>query len=273
MNNHYKTVYHRLGSALAIICLPGTLLCICPAALRAQDNDSQLSAIILHRDSLFWQAYNSCDVENMKSFFTEDVEFYHDKGGVTIGLETLLASMKSGICGTKDSSRLRREEVKGSVHVFPMRSSGVIYGAILSGEHQFYVILPGKHGRLDGLAKFTHLWLLKNGVWKMSRILSYDHGPAPFVQTKKEIVLPENLLRSYAAKYKGAQTGLCEVQLDSGRLILLLGKNRMTLYPEKDNRFFSRERNLEFEFIKDGKEGMKMIVYENEDLAEELIRQ
>ena len=54
----------------------------------------------------------------------------------------------------------------------------MVYGAILSGEHVFYVRQKGKPEVLDGRAKFTHLWLLKDGVWKMSRVLSYDHGPA-----------------------------------------------------------------------------------------------
>jgi len=31
----------------------------------------------------------------------------------------------------------------------------------------------------DGLAKFFHVWLLKDGTWKMARVISYDHGPAP----------------------------------------------------------------------------------------------
>jgi hypothetical protein len=31
----------------------------------------------------------------------------------------------------------------------------------------------------EGLAKFSQLWPLKNNEWKMTVILSYDHGPAP----------------------------------------------------------------------------------------------
>src|SRR5688572_9835845 len=34
---------------------------------------------ILRQDSLFWIAYNSCDVKAMQQFFTSDLEFYHDK--------------------------------------------------------------------------------------------------------------------------------------------------------------------------------------------------
>jgi hypothetical protein len=122
-------------------------------------------------------AYNNCDTGSFPQFFFEDVEFYHDKGGITLGLEGITSTMKKNLCSPKDF-RLRREAVKGSVKVFPMQNSGVIYGAIISGEHVFYIREKGTE-RLDGLAKFTHLWLLKDGSWKMARILSYDHGPAP----------------------------------------------------------------------------------------------
>jgi Domain of unknown function (DUF4440) len=145
--------------------------------LFAQAEHQKLTATILQKDSLFWTAYNQCDTDNFQEFFTADVEFYHDKGGITNGLDNLMALTKKNLCGT-NNFRLRREVVEGTVKVFPLHTNGVIYGAIISGEHVFYILENGKEPRLDGLAKFTHVWLLNDGNWKMARILSYDHGPA-----------------------------------------------------------------------------------------------
>lgn len=146
-------------------------------AVPGQTERQKLASTILTGDSLFWKTYNNCDTAQFKNFFTDDVEFYHDKGGLTIGLETFAASFKQNLCSNNDF-RLRREVVDGTVSVFPLEKSNSIYGAIISGEHVFYILEKGKSERLDGHARFTHVWLLKEGNWKMSRILSYDHGPA-----------------------------------------------------------------------------------------------
>lgn len=143
----------------------------------AQTEEEKLARVILQKDSLFWHTYNNCDTTNYNWFFGEDLEFYHDKGGITLGVQALALSLKKNLC-SNSHFRLRREAVKGSLQVFPLQGSGEIYGAILSGEHVFYILETGKPARLDGRAKFTHLWLLKDGVWKMTRILSYAHGPA-----------------------------------------------------------------------------------------------
>jgi hypothetical protein len=140
-------------------------------------SDAEVKALIFKQDSLFWITYNTCDTAANKSFFTTDVEFYHDKGGVTLGSQALATSLKNNLCSNPDF-RLRRQAVPGTVHVFPLRNGSNVYGAVISGEHLFYIIEKGNE-RVDGLAKFTHLWIVKDGVWKMSRILSYDHGPVP----------------------------------------------------------------------------------------------
>ena len=66
----------------------------------------------------------------------------------------------------------------GTVNVFPLKNGDKIYGAVISGEHLFYVTELGKAEFLDGRANFTHVWLLKNDGYKMARILSYNHHPA-----------------------------------------------------------------------------------------------
>ena len=238
----------------------------------AQNNDQQLSAVILHNDSLFWQAYNNCDVSKMMSYFSEDIEFYHDKGGITFGIPALAQSFEKGVCSNRDSFTLRREVIDSSIKVFPLKKDGVIYGAILTGSHLFYVQEKGKKEHAEGLAKFTHLWLLKNGSWKMTRVLSYDHGPAPYINKRKALTLPADVLRSYAGKYKGPQTAAMYIKAEAGSLIMQIGDKNFSLYAEKENLFFSKDRDLTFEFIKKGNEVMKLIVRERDEIAEELQR-
>lgn len=153
------------------------LLLFVQSNLFAQNETDKLTKTILSKDSIFWQAYNQCNPEMMKQFLDANAEFYHDKGGITLGADNLVTSIKKNLC-SNDNFRLRREAVNGTVNVFPLQNNGAIYGAIISGEHYFYILEKGKPERLDGLAKFTHVWLLKDNEWKMTRILSYDHGPA-----------------------------------------------------------------------------------------------
>jgi hypothetical protein len=157
--------YVRLAACAALLLLP--------SAVRAADATSDA---VLAGDTRFWAAYNACDVGAFRQFFTDDVEFYHDKGGITLGFDKLAASVKDNLCS--GPNRIRREAVEGTVRVFLLRGGGAVYGAVLSGEHRFYVRQGDQPEQLDGQALFTHLWLLKDGVWKMARILSYEHGPA-----------------------------------------------------------------------------------------------
>src|SRR5688572_29759797 len=38
---------------------------------------------IIHMDSVLFNAFNNRDIETIKTLFTTDLEFYHDKGGLT----------------------------------------------------------------------------------------------------------------------------------------------------------------------------------------------
>src|SRR4051812_18642098 len=113
------------------------VMAACSAHVFAQTEQQNLTATILHLDSAFWNAYNNCDSSHFKDFFTDDVEFYHDKGGVTTDARSLIEALNKNICGNANS-RLRREAVAGTVKVYPMQDGDKIYGAIILGEHSFY---------------------------------------------------------------------------------------------------------------------------------------
>lgn len=131
-----------------------------------------LTEKIIALDAAAFNYYNTCDLEKFVTYFSSDLEFYHDKGGYTVGTEKFIDNTRKYICNNPEGKVLRKP-VTASLKVYPLYS----YGAILEGEHQFYLLANDKE-KLTGKAKFTHLWLLKDGVWKMSRVLSYDHKAA-----------------------------------------------------------------------------------------------
>ena len=227
--------------------------------------------LVLHQDSLFWQHYNNCNVEEMRNFFTDDVEFYHDKGGTIKGVDSVISVSKRNLC-SNENFRLRREAVAGSVKVFPMKNGETIYGAILSGEHVFYVLEKGKEPRIDGRAKFTHLFVKTDGGWKMSRVLSYDHGPAPYVNSRKKINVNRRVLNRHVGNYHTSQMGLCVINEELGFLNLIIGDKKFLLLPETETIFFTTDRDLTFEFATDSaSKKRKMIVRENGKVVEEAI--
>jgi len=133
---------------------------------------SQLYKDVLALDKAIFDAYNKCDTESVKIYFSEDVEFYHDKGGVTLGAKALAEATKNNLC-SRPGWKIRRELIPSSVKVYPMDN----YGAIMTGEHLFYITENGKE-TLNGHALFTHLCRFKDGKWQVTRVLSYSHGPA-----------------------------------------------------------------------------------------------
>jgi hypothetical protein len=228
--------------------------------------DGQVKTLIFQKDSLFWLAYNGCDVEGMSAFITDDVEFYHDMGGVTKGKDSMVANIRKNLCGN-ENFRLRREAVKGTVNVYVMKKSDVPYGAVISGQHVFYINEKDKKEYLDGLARFSQLWILDNGEWKMSRILSYDHGPAPHNTMRTVKQVSDQVLKKHSGSYKGPQTGDIKVVNENNALRLIIGDKQYVIYPESDDLYFSKERDLEFIFSKD-----KMTVKERGQVVEETAR-
>jgi Domain of unknown function (DUF4440) len=244
------------------------LLFLFSLPLFAEDEKDTLTATILHQDGLFWDAYNRCEVEKMSQFFWPDVEFYHDKGGPTIGLPALDETLRKNLCGNPNF-RLRREAIAETVKVYPLQKNGGTYGAVLSGEHYFYINDSGKPEYLDGMAKFFHVWLLKDGTWKMGRIVSYDHHAPAYENKRKEITVSPNQLAPYVGKYDAPKTGSLVVTQNNNLLNLTVGDKTYVLHPESETVFFTTDHDLTFEFIKEGAKVSKIVVREHGAVVEE----
>jgi hypothetical protein len=127
--------------------------------------DAELYAIIEAQDAALFEAYNNCNMEKFGSFIDENVEFYHDNGGVTLGRQALVDSVKKNICG-----KVQRTLVPGTLEVY--RIAG--YGAFELGVHRF-THPNAQPPESDGEGSFAHLWRYKDGKWQVTRVVSYDH--------------------------------------------------------------------------------------------------
>jgi ketosteroid isomerase-like protein len=164
-----------LSASARILLLFGvfTLCCVhadaqAVPALENINSQAELEKVIATLDSALFAAYNQCDLQTFASFISDDVEFYHDKAGVTLGKGALADAIKKNICG-----KVTRELVPGTLQVHPLKG----YGAVEMGVHLFHH--PG-HENTEGVGegKFIHLWQCKDGAWRITRVISYDHHEA-----------------------------------------------------------------------------------------------
>ncbi|HEX8638034.1 MAG TPA: nuclear transport factor 2 family protein, partial [Pyrinomonadaceae bacterium] len=128
----------------------------------ANDLSNQITAF----DAVLFEAYNKCDIDKVGTFFAEDLEFYHEKGGLTLTRDATLSLMRKNLCG--NDNKVRRELVKGTMFVSPINN----YGAVQTGEHRFYLTQKGQKEKMDGIGKFVMLWRKAGDQWKISRVIS-----------------------------------------------------------------------------------------------------
>ena len=136
--------------------------------------DSELFLTLKKQDSIFFErGFNQCDIKYLESTIHEDLMFYHDKSGIQ-NRSKFFENTKKYICSDITKKPIRKVEEQ-SLEVFALYNNDVLYGAIQSGMHNFYIREANKEDVLTGKAKFIHLYLLENGKWLLKEVLSFDH--------------------------------------------------------------------------------------------------
>jgi ketosteroid isomerase-like protein len=140
-----------------------------PCSARAQRpipaaEKEALTQTVSALDTELFDAYNHCDLKTLGAMVADDLEFYHDQTGLMVGKAPFLAAIQQNICG-----KVERTLVLGSLEVYPLKG----YGAVEIGVHRFHK--PGHPEDLGGEAKFVQLWQNKDGVWRVTRVISYNH--------------------------------------------------------------------------------------------------
>ncbi len=118
-------------------------------------------------DTELFESFNNCqnpkELDKHASFFSPDVEFYHDNGGVTWDRDTMISNTKNNACGV-----YTRKLVAGSFNVHRIKE----FGAITEGVHVF---CQNKTKKCEGKADFVIVWRNTNNKWEITRALSYGH--------------------------------------------------------------------------------------------------
>ncbi len=161
-------------SLLAVLCWAAAVRCGWAQHATVDDLFRTLRA----RDSLLFDvAFNRCELGVLDQLIGDNFEFYHDQSGITQSKSGFIKSIQDGICSL--NYKPRRQLDASSLTVFPLKNEGVLYGAIQTGVHHFFALEKDKPEYLTSSARFTHLWLLTKGTWRLSRVLSYDHQTPP----------------------------------------------------------------------------------------------
>jgi hypothetical protein len=161
------TELRRIAHIAYILCIGLALLASAARSARAASlpipTGKRLTVAVTKLDADLFAAYNDCDLVSFARYIAPDIQFFHDKGGLTVGRSKLVASIRDNICG-----KLRRILVPGTLEVYPIPG----YGALETGTDRFCDLHTGK---CDFFSKFTQLWEYRRGTWLLSIVFSYDH--------------------------------------------------------------------------------------------------
>lgn len=157
-------LYVKRSGQLGLLLFLGLFFGRCARAQSGAQTNA-LFLTIKALDTKLFDAYNQCDLTTLGAMVSDDLEFYHDQTGLSVGKAPFLAAIKQNICG-----KVQRELLPQTLEVYPLNG----YGAVEIGIHRFHHPAHPEDGMGD--ARFITLWQHKDGVWRVTRVISYDHN-------------------------------------------------------------------------------------------------
>lgn len=162
--NYFKLAILFLSAALGTGCNTAKNNTVYRLAKNYKPDDQKLYDTIVKQDSIFFGAYNTCNVnlDQYGAFFSDQIEFYHDQGGLMTSKQDIISATQQNICG-----KVTRALVKGSIEVYPIKG----FGAVEVGLHRFHNNQEPA-GTFSKAGRFMILWEHKNDEWKIKRVVS-----------------------------------------------------------------------------------------------------
>lgn len=204
-----KQMMHRIitQKIMALMVIISSFLTL--NRVQAQSESELYDKLKLRDYEMFTTGFNECDIKKIDRLTASDFEFYHDKDGITPSKEAFLKVVKNDLCSS-GKNVLTRVLDESSLKVFSMYREGELYGAIQTGKHSF--------GSTS--ADFTHLWLLENNDWKLSRVISYNHQRQKMAIAEEGnfLILDAKQLRRYEGKYQFSPEFILDMVQQDGKL-------------------------------------------------------
>ncbi len=122
--------------------------------------DTELYNEIYTADFEFFKAYNECDLATLDKYISEDLEFYHDQGGLSTSKADILKSLETNIC-----NKVKRTLTTGTFEVHEIKD----YGAVAMGKHSFHNLVEDSHSEPS---KFVTIFKKTAQGWKITRVIS-----------------------------------------------------------------------------------------------------
>lgn len=135
-------------------------------------------------DAELFNAYNQCELAELEGLVSEDLEFYHDLGGLMQGRKPFIDAINANIC-----HKVERQLIEDSLEIYPLNG----YGFIEKGVHTFCnkTETPICQDPTNGEGKFFMLWQKTETGYKLTRVISFDHMNSWQRNQKLETLSPE----------------------------------------------------------------------------------
>ncbi|HRH70095.1 MAG TPA: nuclear transport factor 2 family protein [Flavobacteriales bacterium] len=161
-----------MHAAVPILSLACLFACDHPSepeepAPKTSSSPNALTSTIAALDSAMFSAFNAHDAAALGTWFTPDLEFYHDKSGIA-GYDSTMAGF-TRLFSQPATADIRREIVPGTLEVYPLGD----FGLLEICQHRF---CHTENGQEDcGTFKNIMVWRKEGASYKVSRVISYDH--------------------------------------------------------------------------------------------------
>ena len=126
------------------------------------EKTSELYKTILGLDTELFDAYNTCtdNLEKHASFYADEIEFFHDGGGLSTSKKEIIEAIKKNICG-----KVTRDLVADSVEIHKIPN----YGVVVIGYHKFNNLIEKSTSKPS---KFILFWKQIDTNWKLTKVVS-----------------------------------------------------------------------------------------------------
>lgn len=151
----------RARIVLALLALLALLACAATAAAQQQPD---LKTEIAAADAAMFGAYNAHDAAKLMTYFSEDLEFYHDKDGLLT-----FPAVRDGFAKLLSRGDGLHRDLVGSLEIYPAGKDR----AMEIGAHRFCHVENGKDD--CGTFGFAMVWQKTDDRWRVTRVLSYGH--------------------------------------------------------------------------------------------------